>query len=174
MVEVAGEENVLSVAEGARKQFGSLSGVNTVTETIDKTTSGVTGVDNLFEGLLLLIIGISAIGISNTLFMNTMERVKEIGTMRAIGFTKSQVRFMIISEGLCIGIAGVMAGTLYGILVIYLNSISIGARGLLEFAIPWASLVLAIAGGILFTLLASWLPSHTASKISVKEAIQYE
>lgn len=94
--------------------------------------------------------------------------------MRALGFTKGQVRFMIIAEGLFIGIAGVVVGTAYGILVIYLNSISADAQGLLDFAIPWVSLILAIAGGILFTLLASWLPSYTASRISVKEAIQYE
>lgn len=169
------EEQIPALLEKMSEHFGeSISKVDTLSRMIEKTTKGITGVNDLFVGLLLLIIGISAIGISNTLFMNTMERVKEIGTMRALGFTKEQVRFMIISEGLFIGIAGVVAGIGYGILVIYLNSISSSAQGLLEFIIPWTSLVFAILGGILFTLLASWLPSSAASRISVKEAIQYE
>lgn len=175
MMDVASEGDVPTILAVVWEQFGaSISGVNTLPLTIEKTTGGVKGIDDLFQLLLLLIIGIAAVGISNTLFMNTMERVKEIGTMRALGFTKGQVRFMIIAEGLFIGIAGVVVGTAYGILVIYLNSISADAQGLLDFAIPWVSLILAIAGGILFTLLASWLPSYTASRISVKEAIQYE
>ncbi|MCM3741897.1 FtsX-like permease family protein [Oceanobacillus luteolus] len=175
MMDVASEGDVPTILAVVWEQFGaSISGVNTLPLTIEKTTGGVKGIDDLFQFLLLLIIGIAAVGISNTLFMNTMERVKEIGTIRALGFTKGQVRFMIIAEGLFIGIAGVVVGTAYGILVIYLNSISADAQGLLDFAIPWVSLILAIAGGILFTLLASWLPSYTASRISVKEAIQYE
>lgn len=175
LVDLEVDENGPYMLAQAIEQFGApISGGHTLTETIEKTTSGLTGIDDLFQVLLLLIIGISAIGISNTLFMNTIERVREIGTMRAIGFTKSQVRIMIIVEGLFIGMTGVIVGTVYGILVIYLNSVSASAQGLLQFTIPWGSLILAIAGGILFALLASWLPSHTASRISVKEAIQYE
>ncbi|WP_176447026.1 FtsX-like permease family protein [Lentibacillus sp. CBA3610] len=155
--------------------FGEeINGINTVTLTKEQTTSAVNGMDELMQGLLLLIIAISAIGISNTLFMNTMERVKEIGTMRAIGFTKRQVQFMIIAEGLFIGFTGVIVGVLYGILVIYLNSISADAQGLLNFIVPWNSLLIAIAGGVLFTLFASWLPSISASRTSIKEAINYE
>ena len=175
MISATGQDDISKIVTIISEKFGeSISKIDTVTHAVEKTTSGVTEIHDLFEGLLLLVIGISAIGISNTLFMNTMERVKEIGTMRAIGFTKGQVRFMIISEGLCIGLTGVIVGTVYGILVIYLNSVSSSAQGLLQFIVPWSSFLLAITGGILFTLLASLLPSHTASRIPVKEAIQYE
>ncbi|MFA1819272.1 ABC transporter permease [Virgibacillus oceani] len=169
------EAAISDVAFALESTFGEeISNLNTITLTKEQYTSGVTEMEELMQGLLLLIIAISAIGISNTLFMNTMERVKEIGTMRAIGFTRRQVQFMIIAEGLFIGIAGVIVGVLYGILVIFLNSISDDAMGLLDFVIPWNSLLLAIAGGILFALIASWLPSNSASRISIKEAINYE
>ncbi|OIS10823.1 hypothetical protein BHF98_12005 [Corynebacterium diphtheriae] len=94
--------------------------------------------------------------------------------MRALGFTKGQVKGMIMAEGLLIGITGIITGILYGIVVIYLNAQSAQGQALLGFTIPGMSLFLAIAGGLLFTLLASWFPSRTASRIPVKEAINYE
>ncbi|WP_010094087.1 FtsX-like permease family protein [Ornithinibacillus scapharcae] len=153
---------------------GTISNVESMPVSIEQAKSGITGMSDLMNGLLILVIAISAIGISNTLFMNTLERIKELGTMRALGFTKSQVRLMIIAEGLLIGITGVIVGTLYGILVIYLNSVSNDAPAFLDFSVPWFSLLLAIIGGIIFTLLASWLPSNSASRIPIKEAINYE
>lgn len=169
------EDAISNAVFALESMFGEeTSTIYTIELAKEQYTSGITEMKELMQGLLLLIIAISAIGISNTLFMNTMERVKEIGTMRAIGFTKRQVQFMIIAEGLFIGIAGVIVGVLYGILVIYLNSVSADAMGLLDFIIPWRSLLLAIAGGILFALIASWLPSNAASRTPIKEAIHYE
>ncbi|WP_165768008.1 FtsX-like permease family protein [Virgibacillus indicus] len=174
-IDVADEESVPMALAGLRVNYGeSIETIDLMELNIEQAKSGLSGMNDLMVGLLILVIAISAIGISNTLFMNTLERTKELGTMRALGFTKSQVRIMIIAEGLLIGITGVIAGTLYGILVIYLNSVSDQAPAFLDFSIPRSSLVIAVAGGIVFTLLASWIPSHSASQISIKEAINYE
>jgi putative ABC transport system permease protein len=151
-----------------------LSRVSSASQNVEQSKQALTGMNELMQGLLLLIIGLSAIGISNTLFMNTLERIKEIGIMRAIGFTKQQVKFMIIAEGLVIGIVGVIVGTAYGVLAIYLNSQSDDSQALLSFTVPWVSLLIAIVAGILFTIVAAWLPSVTASRVPVKDAISYE
>ncbi|MGY0693928.1 ABC transporter permease [Virgibacillus sp. FSP13] len=158
----------------SEKYGNELSSISSVSQKVEQSTNAVTGMNELMQGLLLLVIALSAIGVSNTLFMNTIERIKEIGTMRAIGFTKGQVKLMIIAEGLIIGVTGVVVGTAYGILAIYLNSQSDQAQALLSFTVPWVSLFLAVAGGILFTMAAAWLPSITASRVPVKEAISYE
>ncbi len=169
------ERNIPIVYDHLSESFGEvLSSVNSVTSDVEQAKSAISGMNELIQGLLILIVALSAIGVSNTLFMNTIERVKEIGTMRAIGFTKSQVRLMIVAEGLLIGVAGVIVGTLYGILVIYLNSKSEQVEALLSFTVPWISLFLAIASGILFSIVASWLPSVTASRVPVKDAINYD
>ncbi|GGB52373.1 hypothetical protein GCM10011409_32420 [Lentibacillus populi] len=151
-----------------------LSSISSLSQRVEQSTNALTGMNELMQGLLLLVIALSAIGVSNTLFMNTLERIKEIGTMRAIGFTKRQVKFMIIAEGLIIGVTGVVVGVVYGILATYLNAQSDQAQALLSFTVPWVSLFLAVAGGILFTMVAAWLPSITASRVPVKEAISYE
>ena len=174
-IDVADKESVPFVLAGLLDAFGaSIANADRMEINIEQAKSGLEGMNELMIGLLILVIAISSIGISNTLFMNTLERTKELGTMRALGFTKSQVRIMIIAEGLFIGITGVIAGVLYGILVIYLNSVSNEAPAFLDFSIPWFSLAIAALGGIVFTLLASWIPSNSASKITIKEAINYE
>lgn len=174
-IDVHDESSIPIVYDELRKSFGaSLSNVEPVTLAIKQTKHAIAGMNELMQGLLILIVALSAIGVSNTLFMNTIERMKEIGTMRAIGFTKQQVSTMIISEGLFIGITGVIVGTLYGIIVIYLNSQSSQGQALLSFTIPGVSLLLAVISGILFTFVASWLPSSTASRVPVKEAINYD
>ncbi|MBS3680935.1 FtsX-like permease family protein [Ornithinibacillus massiliensis] len=173
-IDVADEETIPIVLASLWASYGdSIANVDMMQLNIEQAKSGLEGMNDLIVALLILVIAISAIGISNTLFMNTLERTKELGTMRALGFTKSQVRIMIIAEGLLIGITGVVVGILYGILVIYLNATSNQAPAFLEFSVPWSSLVISVAGGIVFTLLASWIPSNSASKISIREAINY-
>jgi len=162
----------LVIEEMRETQGDELVSISTASQVAEKSKQALTGMEELIQGLLLLIIILSAIGISNTLFMNILERTREIGMMRAIGFTKAQVRLMIIVEGLFIGFVGLIVGVGYGILIIYLNAQS--EKELLDFIIPKDSLFLAIVGGLLFTLLATWLPTITASRVSVKEAISHE
>lgn len=175
IIDTTDEQTIPIVFSQLWSSFGDLLvNVTPITLNIEQGKQALTGMQELMQGLLLLVIALSAIGISNTLLMNTMERIKELGTMRALGFTKGQVKGMIMAEGLLIGITGIITGILYGIVVIYLNAQSAQGQALLSFTIPGMSLFLAIAGGLLFTLLASWFPSRTASRIPVKEAINYE
>lgn len=174
-ISVQDEKDIHIVNSQLWQTFGdSISKLDSVIFEIEKTRNSLENMRELMHGLLILVIALSAIGISNTMFMNTIERIKEIGTMRAVGLTKGQVKLMIIAEGLVIGVSGVIIGTLYGILIIFLNTQSEKLQSLISFSVPWFSLILAISSGIVFTLIASWLPSITASKVPVKEAINYE
>ena len=169
------EASIPLVRDQLWEAFGDeLSNVSSAIQIVKQANQAFNGLNELMQGLLLLVIALSAIGISNTLFMNTLERIKEIGTMRAVGFTKQQVKLMIVAEGMIVGITGVIVGTVYGIVSIYLNSRADQAQAILTFSVPWSSLLLAMTGGILFSILAAWLPSITASRIPIKEAISYE
>lgn len=174
-ISTSDEASIPLVQDQLWEAFGDeISTISTTTQLIDQTNQSFNGLNELMQGLLLLVIALSSIGISNTLFMNTLERTREIGTMRAVGFTKRQVKLMIVAEGMIVGITGVIVGTVYGIVSIYLNSRADQAQAILTFSVPWSSLVLAITGGILFSLLAAWLPSISASRVPVKDAISYE
>lgn len=174
-ISTSNEASIPLVRDQLWEAFGDeLSNVSSAIQIVKQANQAFNGLNELMQGLLLLVIALSAIGISNTLFMNTLERIKEIGTMRAVGFTKQQVKLMIVAEGMIVGITGVIVGTVYGIVSIYLNSRADQAQAILTFSVPWSSLLLAMTGGILFSILAAWLPSITASRIPIKEAISYE
>src|SRR5699024_6900616 len=99
-----------------------LSKVETVEDEIQSTTSALSGMNELILIMLVLIVGLASIGTANTLLVNTLERSSEIGTMRSLGFTKQQVRKMIVGEGLLVGLSGVIGGIATGVILIYVTS----------------------------------------------------
>ena len=122
--------------------------------------------------MLVLIIGLASIGTANTLLMNTLERTTEIGTMRALGFTKQQVKKMIIGEGLIIGLSGVIGGIISGVVLLYTTSQSELLGGVISFQLPLGNIILALIAGVSLSLLASWISSTTASKINIISSLK--
>ncbi len=149
-----------------------LSKVETVEDKIKSTTSALIGMNELILIMLVLIIGLASIGTANTLLMNTLERTNEIGTMRALGFTKQQVKKMIIGEGLLIGLSGVIGGIISGVVLLYITSQSKLLGGFISFQLPLGNIILALIAGISLSLLASWISSTTASKINIISSLK--
>ncbi|MFA6845327.1 MAG: FtsX-like permease family protein [Sphaerochaetaceae bacterium] len=71
-----------------------------------------------FSNLLLFFIFlIAAVGITNTMAMAVMERKKEIGMLKALGYTQRYIKGLFFLEGTLLGMLGSLAGVLLGILV---------------------------------------------------------
>ena len=64
----------------------------------------------LFDALALIAVFIAALGIVNTLTMNVMERVREIGVLRAAGMTRGQVWRTVVVEAGITGVMGALSG----------------------------------------------------------------
>ena len=62
-------------------------------------------------------LAIGAIGMLNTMVMSVYERVREIGTLRAMGWRRSRVMAMILSESVLLSIAGAVIGSLAAVLL---------------------------------------------------------
>jgi putative ABC transport system permease protein len=62
----------------------------------------------------LIIIGISAINIAHNFFMQVTERRRELGLLRAVGATQSDVRMVVLGEAMLIGLIGGLLGVLVG------------------------------------------------------------
>ena len=73
----------------------------------------------LFYVLALLILIPAALGLLNTLTINILERTREIGVVRAVGGSRSQVRRIVTAEALLLGIFGAAMGVLAGVAMSY-------------------------------------------------------
>ena len=129
----------------------------------------------LFDALAVIAIIVAGLGIVNTLTMNVVERVREIGVLRATGMTRSQVWRMVVVEAGVLGVIGAVLGCLAGLAagaaLIALTGGGIVSSGL---EVPWATMALAAVFGIAVAMLAAYYPARLASGVSIVRAVQFE
>lgn len=128
----------------------------------------------LLDGLALVAVLVAGLGMVNTLSMSVLERVREIGVLRATGMSSRQVWAMVVMEAGILGIAGALIGALVGLLVgALLVALSSGGFNL-AFDPPWGSILLAVVFGILISVAAALYPAGVASRQSIVQALQHE
>lgn len=166
----------LELRERIFDQFGSrimeMFGPEDWVSVIGAAYTGSFAIINL---LIILSVVISGIGITNTLLMNIMERVRELGMMRAVGVTRRQLVRMVMLEGFGIGLAATVIGCLFGILLIYLTSTFLEINSLTyQFGVPGNIMAIIALFGILVSLVSSFTPASRAAKTRLSEALRYE
>lgn len=114
-------------------------------------------------GLLLGTIGVGAV-----LARNVLERRKEIGLVRAVGFTPANVRAMVLSEGMMLVAGGLLIGAGCAFVAI-MPAVLDRAQ-----ALPWGSLIGLIAGVMLTGMLASLAAIRITSGTPITAAIKGE
>jgi putative ABC transport system permease protein len=129
-----------------------------------------------FYALLAVLAFPSLIAILNTLAIGVIERTREIGMLRAIGATRSQVRRTIVSEALLLAALGTAFGILAGLYLSYVFVEGLSASGIfkLGYTFPLAGVLAAIAAGLLFGVLAALVPARQASGMEIIKALRYE
>lgn len=128
----------------------------------------------LFDALAAVAVLIAALGIVNTLTMNVIERVREIGILRAAGMTRRQVWRSIIVEAGILGLAGAILGVVLGLVVGGLMVVLAGGRLDVATGIPWQIVGLSVLLGVGVAMLSAAYPARLASRLSIVRAVQYE
>ena len=128
----------------------------------------------LFDGLAAVAVIVAALGIVNTLTMNVLERVREIGVLRAAGMTRRQVGRMVVVEAGILGVVGAGLGIATGLLASWLMiALAAGDTGVAP-AVPWPSVGLALGLGVGLAMSAAYYPARLASAQSIARAVQAE
>jgi len=128
----------------------------------------------LLDALSLIAVLVAGLGMVNTFSMSVLERVREIGVLRATGMTSRQVWGMVVIEAGMLGLVGSIVGAAVGLLVgVLLVAWSSAGYGLV-FDPPWVSIGLAVCFGFLISLTASIYPAGLASRVSIVRALQHE
>lgn len=128
----------------------------------------------LFDALALVAVVVAALGIVNTLTMNVLERVREIGVLRAAGMSRRQVWRSVVVEAGVTGVIGAAGGIVAGLLVGWVMTVLAGGRIDVAAGVPWASIAVAFGLGVGLAMLAAAYPARLASGISIVRAVGYE
>ncbi|UOQ56318.1 ABC transporter permease [Leucobacter allii] len=116
---------------------------------------------------------IAAVGLINTLSLSVLQRRRELGLLRALGFTAAQVRRMIVAESAQLTLTALGFGLLLGIGYGWIAAQSLlgSQSGIAPPTIPWP-VVAGVAGfGIVLAALAALAPARRATRVSPVAAL---
>jgi len=135
-------------------------------------------IDFMTITMKIIMIAIVLISILNVMMMSVYERVREIGTMSAIGTAPSRIMGLFLAEGLLLGLISSIIGNVIGltgifVLNIYKISFSFGRQDNLLLA-PTVNIteLLWVSGIVLFiSVFASLQPAFKASMMEPVDAL---
>ncbi|MCJ7710395.1 MAG: FtsX-like permease family protein, partial [Chloroflexi bacterium] len=133
--------------------------------------------DRIFGLLGLLALAsvlIAALGIVNTLSMDTWERTRELGMLRAAGMSRKQVWRSVLVEAGILGAIGAIMGSLAGIAIGVLLVVTAGGRIENGILLPGATILLALILGVTLAMLAAAQPARIAGRRSIVSAVRGE
>lgn len=140
--------------------------------------------DVVFYIIIFIVLAIVTFTISNTVNMNLNDRVREIGTIRALGTKRIQVALIFIAESSLIGIIGGFIGLVISYLFIgfieLIGGLPVPINGAeqpvlmhIYFRPDLIAIIICMVLFSLVAMLASIIPSRRASKISITEALRW-
>jgi putative ABC transport system permease protein len=133
--------------------------------------------------LALVALVVSALGITNTMLMSVLERIREIGVMKAVGAKDRDVLRMFLVEGALIGLVGGAIGVFLSWLASFPGDHY--ARQITQkhtqvrieeslFMFPWWLVVGVPLFVALVTMLAAWYPARRAARVNPISALRHE
>jgi putative ABC transport system permease protein len=121
--------------------------------------------------MLLLTVLIALLGITNTLALSIVERTREIGLLRAIGMTSTQLRWMVRTEAVLQAGIAVVSGLVLGLGFAAATVIALGTSDPMAVVVPWRWLATVVVVGSVAGLVAGLLPARRAARLPLMEAI---
>ena len=121
-------------------------------------------------GISLLAIVVGGLGIINTMLMSVFERTREIGVLKAVGWSNRKILTMIVGESLVITIVSAIIGSIIGVVLCTFLAPMMGLKPVFSLDIFVQAFGIAIIVGIIGGL----YPAIKAIKLPPTEALRYE
>lgn len=172
-ITVASGEEREEVASHIENAFPNLAAIADVSE-YGEVDQGIQMLDAANLAISVLAVGIGAIGVMNTMVMSVFERTREIGILRAVGWSGPRILRMIIGESLVLcGIAAV-AGAALGVLATRAILLIDTIRNLLEPQYTLDIFIRALVVALVVALAGAAYPAFRAVRLTPMEALRYE
>jgi putative ABC transport system permease protein len=183
MIMVATEDSSLNdqVETAIIDKYGEDLGVTspkTLTETIQGFLSGF----SIFVlGVAAVSLIVAAVGVVTTLFTSILERTREIGLLKALGFKNHSIMMLFLSEATMIGIIGATLGLILGMIAggsLLGGLVSAGFGGVGEFNLSPVflprDLIFVWLFSVAISSIAGFYPSWRASRLDPVVALRKE
>ena len=133
----------------------------------------------VFSALIGVSALIAAVGLVNSLSLSVLQRTRELGLLRALGFTVKQLRRMILAESVQLTATAVLVGLVLGTIYGWAGAQSLlgsvnGVPGLVLPGVPWTMLAIVVGAAALLTAIATIAPSRRATRVSPVTALAVE
>ncbi|MFC4591912.1 ABC transporter permease [Sphaerisporangium corydalis] len=130
--------------------------------------------------LTLLLGAVAALGVFNTVVLNVRERRRDLGTLKSIGMTPRQVVLMMVTSMAALGLAGGLAGIPIGVVFqrYAMNAIAHAAQIVIPdhmldlYSAP--IVVLLVLAGAVIAAAGAFLPSRSAARLTIADALRTE
>ena len=155
------------------------------TSSVKETVDQINQFFSVFQVILLsfgaISIIVACLGVFNTLTISLLEKTREVGFMKAMGATRSDIYKLFISESIIIGILGSAVGLTVGFAIGNILNLSIaglakatGNVAVELFYTPLYLIVVIVVIALLISFLTGLYPSYRAAKINPLDALRYE
>ena len=148
---------------------------------IAEAISSVTGAINFINfSTSLSAFAVAVAGVAATMITSVMERTREIGVMKAIGYTSNQILLLILLESIVMSMVGGSIGISFGVIgahILASRGLTISGVGLTLSLSPKITPTLVtqtLSLTIMIGLIGGALPAYRASKIPPVVALRYE
>ncbi len=149
----------------------------TITDKKERLTNEFTPIIIFLSIMAALLAFVGALGLIGTMTINVLERTKEIGILRSIGASNGVIRQIVIIEGVIISIISWGFGVIFALPISWVISEQVGLALLeapLTYRFSIAGVFMWLFTIILLSIIATLLPAHRASSISIHETLAYE
>jgi len=149
--------------------------VSTPQESLEALNEILLIVQILLVGIAAISLVVGAIGIANTMYTSVLERRREIGVMKAIGATNSDILGIFLFESGLLGLVGGIIGLALGVIIS--KGVEFGAQlylgeNLLKASIPGWLIIGALAVAFIIGATSGTLPARQAAKLDPVDSIR--
>ena len=171
-IEIDKKENIEYVKKRMKKMGFELSNMEEYTDTIFNYLDIATYVLSSFSFLSLIV---SCIMMIIVFSINVLERTKEIGILRALGFRKKDIKQIFKTEAILIGFfTGIFSCIISKILSDLINSVTKSKFDISIVNVNLKYMIFGIILSILICIIGNIIPSRKASRLNIIDALRYE
>lgn len=171
-IEIDNKNNIEYVKKEIKKLGYELSNMQDYTNTIFDYLDIATFIISSFSFISLIVSIIMIITIFN---INVLERTKEIGIFRAIGFRKKDIKRIFKTEAILIGFLTGISSSYFSIIISKLiKKVTISKFNVDLLNVEFKYIIYGLITSIIVCFAGSMYPSNKASKLNIVDALRYE